>query len=261
MTESTTATEDKIRKLLRLAAGTHSTNEAAAAYGRAQDLATRHLLDLDSIDTEIDDEPPPPPRDVGECAQHLVAAWNNAVAWKANLGLAVAAANACRVYKKPGTGLYIYGPARELATACTMYAQIEPQIEALAVAAIAGYRTELIKTYGSVKAGVNDGEDTPRIYGRSFRLGCAHEISLRLTPANAALKEARDNAATPGALVRIDAASKYLARVESAVEDYRATLGLSKGRGFSGARSGGGYAAGRVAGANVSTTTKPMLRD
>lgn len=246
--------ENKIRKLLALAGNNPNLNEAAVAFERAQALATAHMLDLEDLAT--DDQPEAaPPRKVGRITERCLDTWRKTIAWKTTIGSAVARANACKTYRITGDGgLYAYGQADDLATVHLLYSLITSRVEAMAKAAVAEYRGELIAEYGSVRAGVQEGEHTPRTYGRSFRLGAAAEIARRLRPAQTQV-EALAAAETDGstALVRIEAAAAYLERVDQALTTYgKETLRLRAGSGFTGSRSSSGYAAGRSAGRGVS---------
>ena len=101
---------------------------------------------------------------------------------------------------------------------------------------------------------------SPRSYGSAWRRGCADAISLRMVARVEAVKKTRDAlegktmeaSAKSNALVRIDVANEYVARVNAAVDDFKVGLKLSAGAGFTGGQgSNGGYSAGRTAGGNM----------
>ena len=93
--------EDRIRKLLRLAADNANVNEAANAFAAAQELATRHALDLDNL-TDVSEEVEPP-REVENIEDRWIEQWGKAVPWKLTIAGAVARANGCDEYYLSGS--------------------------------------------------------------------------------------------------------------------------------------------------------------
>lgn len=246
----------RIANLLRLADNNPSAHEAAQAFATAQEMATRHALELDEC--VEDDEQAPPAREVEGIARRTIERWNKAVPWKITIAHAVARANGCKTYYTSGHGGHItaYGQPSDLETVHTTYLAILAQVEGMAKRAIKAYKADpdLDPRF----------DESPRSYGRSWRMGCAAEVR-RLMPARETYVEQerkRIAEASPGstALVRVDAAAEYTTAVAEAVEDYAKTeLKLKSGRGFARPSSSAGYRDGRRAGANVSTSTKGAL--
>ena len=245
---------DRIAKLLKLAGGTPDANEAANAYANAQRLATRHALNLEDIESgltesEAADSLPP----IEGIERRVIESWDKAIAWKVSLAIAIAGANACKVYLRRGSEGYIkaYGQPRDLDRVEYLYQAIAADVDRLARRAVADW----------------DGPKS-RTYGRDFRIGCAHAISSRLPSADSVIAEARleveearglacgrDDMAALGsatmALVRVDQAVVYQASVAAAVDAFETKLKLKKGAGFSGPRRASGYFDGRRAGRSV----------
>lgn len=223
-----------IRKLLKLAANNPSAEEAAAAFGRAQELAAKYRLDLD--DVGVEEEAEPAPREVEKIVQQTIEHWNRAVPWKLTIAQAVARANDCRTFYVSGThgGITAYGQERDLQIVSYLYKAISREVDRLArLANVAGGRS----------------------WGRNFRMGAADEIATRLARAQRkVLAEAKEEAFARGgetALVRIDRAEEYSERVSKAVDDYAdSELNLGRGVSFRDA-SGYGYRDGRRAGSSV----------
>lgn len=272
--------EEKIRKLLQLAGNNPSIEEAAVAFARAQDLATAHGLELDDIMQRAEaDEAPPPPREVGAIVVEQIETWGKAVAWKCTLGYAISRANNCESYRNqggctaPDPGYCFYGQAADVETARYIYLAIVAEVEAMAKRAVAAYAAD---------PEVDPRWDaSPRIYGRSWRMGCADAIARRMpTPAKIVeakrleIQQARAKALGMGsltpegfpggssmttalavatnALVRVDQAAQYVSKVEDALKHHgKKVLGLRSASGFAGASSSDGYAAGRAAGESV----------
>lgn len=259
--------ENKIRKLLALAGDNPNLNEAAVAFERAQALATKHMLNLEEI-TSQEEQEEPPAREVGPIGERTLDRWDRAVAWKVKVASAVARANGCRIYYMPGRGGFLrtYGQEEDMATTHLLYNLITSRVDMLAKEAVRVYKGKLIEEYGSAKEARDWGEDTPRTFGRSFRIGAAHAISSRLKTPAQALEAAHEEAnasydvdGSTTALARVEAAGEYLARLEESIGSYRESLGLSKGSGFVGASSSSGYASGRQAGSTVSLGTHKEL--
>lgn len=233
-----TRSADIVLKLLALAKNNPNVNEAAAAFARAQEIAARHAIDLDTL---ADDEPDTtPPLTVEAICKREVERMGKVVAWKASLLTVIANANRCKVYtghtyvNGPMRTLCAYGQPSDLDTVAYMYNAIKREIDRLARDTARG---------------------KGRSWGRNFRLGAVHEIGQRLTQARAkAVQSARDDAFARGgetALVRVDRALEHAERIDAACSDYgRDTLRLRSGGGFQGAGSYG-YGEGRAAGRSV----------
>lgn len=237
--------ESKIAKLLKLA-GSSNAHEAAVAFGKAQELAMKHALDIEEIENAEDEaNAKPRPRTVEKVAEVTLCTWGRAVAWKTKIANALGTANRCGIYMYSGKGgsLEAYGQPADLATVKYMFDLIVREIDRL-----------------TSKAANGQG----RTWGRNFRLGAADEISRRLVQASRlAIEDARIGAREIDhlnclngeglgnhALARVDSALEHFKAVDKAVDRYRAGLGLNKGRGFTGASSYG-YGEGRNAGASV----------
>lgn len=249
---------DKIRKLLKLAADNPNVNEAAVAFAAAQDIATRHALDLDEISTDDEERHDEAPRTVEEITKRFICEFNGkAVYWKLQLADAVTDANGCKYFYNSHRGITAYGQWSDLDTTAIMFNAIEIQIERLARDAVKVHKDQLIEEWGSLQEATDCGEDSPRTFGRNFRLGAVHEIGHRLRSRKETVSVERRNIKAVGddttaALVRVDRAAEYLVRVDAAVAKFRKGLNLGGGSSFSGATGGGGgYAAGRAAGRTV----------
>ncbi len=250
--------EEKIKKLLRLAADNPNVNEASAAFARATALATRHMLDLDSIDTSDPHAEPAPRREVETPVYRVIEDWRQRVGWKMTIAQAVGAAHLCRA-SWASHGLYLHGQPDDITAAEMLYNQITHQAEGIARQAVRNYATELTDTYGGVRDAVDCGESTPRTFGRNFRIGLADAIQRRTKSAKqeaeavrAELEAAQAGSAVGGstALVRVDNALAYVEEVTTAVETFyeKETKGNTNLQGASG---DGGYAEGRAAGHDV----------
>ncbi len=251
--------QDKIVKLLKLAADNPNVNEAAVAFARAQELADRHALDLDDLIATDAEDTQEPPREVEKIQQRIIERCGKAVAWKTILAQAVAKANRCNIFLRSGSlagGLVAYGQPSDLATVEYIYKAIAREVDKMAKRAVRDYKA----------TDPEPGWDaSPRSYGRSWRMGCSDTIADRFAALDA-VETARDEvddarkkaiesgdeqalASSTHALVRVNQAAEYVAEVEAAVSKYRDGLGLGQGRGFRGA--GEGYGAGRRAGHSV----------
>ncbi len=242
-------TKERIRKLLALAANNPSIEEAATAFARAQEIATMHGLDLDDLASEAPaDAPAEPPRTVESMTTRHIDEWRKSVAWRYTIGAAVARANGCGVYQTRNwpSGLVAFGQPSDLETVAYVYAAVTRQVEILA--------NEALKAYKESPDADPRWDESPRTFGRSWRMGCADTIAQRMSSRERTLAKAR--AALPSgqttALVRIDNASEYVAKVERVRETYAKSLGLRAGSGFSAPRSATGYSAGRAAGSSMS---------
>lgn len=241
--------EEKIKKLLRLAGQKDSAEEAATAYGQAQRLATLYRLNLaDLEDAEVSELEP---RQVEEIEQRLIVEWDRVVLWKMRLIAALADANACGSFYRSGhgTGCYAYGQPSDLDAIAYMYSAIARDVDRIATAAVAAWR----------------GRESPRSYGRSFRLGMVATLKKRLASQRSVVAEAKEDverarlaaiddleamATATTALARVCAIEVYQEQVEVAIGEYRKGLGLKGGQSFAGV--GAGYYDGRRAGERVS---------
>jgi hypothetical protein len=238
-------TKERIRKLLALAANNPSIEEAATAFARAQEIAMMHGLDLDDLASETPtDAPVEPPRTVESITRREIDTWKRRVSWRVTIGNAVARANHCDVFYT-SIGLYAYGQPSDLETVAYIYAAITSEVEIMANAAVKAYRED--------PDADPRWDESPRTYGRSWRLGCADAIAQRMPRPDAMLAKAR--AALPSdrttALVRIDNATEFLARVKTKRDCFAQKLDLTTGTPTVGARSFTGYSAGRTAGSSM----------
>lgn len=270
--------EDRIRKLIKLAGDNANVNEAATAFAAAQAMATRHDLDLDDLMADAEDEDEGKmhaARAVENIGQGYVCRWNSTTAWRLHLACGVANAHGLATYYRSRSGVVGVGQPSDIQAAARMFNLLEHRIEQMAREAVKAYKA-------------NDEIDprwdaSPRVYGRSWRMGCADAVAMRLPMPGEVVDESRKEveaarvaALNPGAaldeaqmakantaLVRVDAAADYLKRVDAAVSDYYATKvqpGLGRSSGHRGAGSGDGYSSGRSAGGsmNVSGSTKAI---
>ena len=241
---------DKIRKLIALASANPSPEEAATAFAAAQEIATRAGLDLDDLAAEDTARIPPPPRGVEPITDRTIdTSARTRVAWRIVIAQAAAAANGCGIYTVGGA-IVCYGQTSDLDTAAAIYAVIVAQVEAMAGRAVAAYRAspETDPRW----------DPSPRVWGASWRLGCAHTIARRLPARASTVEKARaelprgaDGRQSPGALVRVDAAAGYVAAVAAAVGTYAGRLGLRSAGRIGRASSASGYQAGRTAGDGI----------
>lgn len=249
-----TTIEQKITKLLRLAAGNANIHEASAAFAQAQALADRHAIDLETMRVERAEKRDAATAERVERAEitrvEIHAPGRTRSAWRGSLASAVARANGCRVYTAQShkratmglTAIWVYGPADRLELVRTLYHWIHAQVERL----------------GAVYA-----RGKGRSAGRDFRLGAVHEVSQRLrAEREKTLTAARADAYARGgetALARVSTALATLDR-SAEVERYgRVSLGLRRGSALAGARGGSAYAAGRAAGRSVSTGPRGQI--
>ena len=270
--------QEKIRKLLALADNNPSVEEAANAFAAAQRLATLHALDLDDLATGDEHgtaDAMPEPREVEKVQQRRIVRWKKVVLWQLRIIGSLARSNGCKHFYSSGYGgVTVYGQPSDIATVQYLYDMIAAQLDKLTRTAVRHYGITLKASYDNVRDAVEMGEDTPRSYGRAFRLGAVGTISNRLRTQRDEIRETRTaieaarqlalaggNAApaqaalvrTNGALARVERAEEYVGRVREEVTKFESGLGLGSGRGFSeGGGSSGGYAAGRAAGAGVS---------
>lgn len=280
--------QDRIRKLLKLAANNPSVEEAAVAFEKAQALANIHALDLHELDPdgeEAAEAVPAEKREVEPVVEKMIVKWKKVVAWKKDLVHAVARANGCQSFYTSGSrwhrgGMTVFGQASDVATVEYIYAAIEREMDKMTRTAVRHYKQELHEEYGGPEALREEiydgGVVSPRAWGRNFRLGAVHTIAQRLRTRQTqlrderkAVEERRAQALAAGetqaahaalalatnALARVERASDYVQRVQRDVEEYHRNRGLVTGRGFK--RAGGsGYAEGRVAGQKVGLGNK-----
>lgn len=247
--------EEKIKKLLRLAADNPNVNEASAAFARATALATRHMLDLDSIDTSDPEQEAAPRREVVSPVFREIEAWRQRVGWKMTIAQAVGEAHLC-LASWASYGLYLHGQPDDITAAEMLYNQITHQAEGISRQAVRSYAVELTETYGGVRDAVDCGEATPRTFGRNFRIGLADAIRRRTKTARqeaetvrAELEAGSEPPST--ALVRVDNALAYVEEVTTTVATFFEKETKGKGTSTQGASGDGGYAEGRAAGRDV----------
>lgn len=191
---------DKIQKLLALSTSSN-VNEAATAAALAQELMTRHQIEVADIefhtskggDVQVENE---------ELTRE-----KSYIPWKVSLAAGLAKANGCSVYTQnvyPGSSIKkmiatrFIGTSSSISVVRYMYAYLVREIDRLA-------------------AENREGHD--RIWLKSFRLGAVASITTRLIQASKeVVKEA-----TPGALVVID-------KTASKVEEACKALNLKQGK-------------------------------
>jgi len=223
---------DKIAKLMRLAQGAGTAEEAATAFGAAQRLAEAHKIALGAVDVSDQPEAEEPEEPIG--AKPLDAG-SRLASWRIELGVAIAHANGCRTYIKRGgqTTLMVVGRPSDQATVGYMLAAIARQVDTLARKA---------------------SEGKGRAYATDFRLGAVSMIRQRLQEARrAARAEARQTASAEGgtALVRVDRSIAKMDAAEAAIKMWMdEKLKLRAGRANK-RNVGSGYAAGREAGRSI----------
>lgn len=215
---------DRIRKLLALAESSN-VHEAAAATAKAQELMTRHRIELAELEVSA-----------GEAAEEPVLEGDLEVLpgrklWREMIAGGLVEANGCGVYfarrrgARPVT-LRIVGTAQAAGLVRYMYAFLVAEVERLGQREAAAARAR--------------GERISLAWHNSFRLGAASELRRRLIEAN---DQARVGA-SGGALMRLDAAAER-------VDQRMTSLGLKKPRAAK-SRHSAAFAAGRTAGAGIS---------
>lgn len=267
----------RVLKLLSLARNNPEPNEAALAFARAQDIATRHGLELDEIEGSAEDGASVPEREVEKIAAEAIdVCEGKSVYWRVTIACAVARANGCRPYVYRGT--MAVGQPSDLATARYISTAIIREVDAMAADAVRIYKSrELDPRFDA----------SPRKYGAAWRTGCADAIANRLRSQAQAIEAERKAiderrmlalaAATAAeqiaglaiattALVRVERAAEYMTRRDAAIEQhptYKLVFlrgngkvfkdGKTRERGGGWGASGGrssreGYSAGRSAG-------------
>jgi hypothetical protein len=219
---------ERVRRLLALAESSN-VHEAAAAAAKAQELITKHRIDLADLDVEGGIEEPVLTEDV-----EVV---HGRKPWRELLLGALARANGCESYNSRNrqTGrvrLLVIGPASGASVVRYMHAYLTREVERLNIIGAKQARTELRAV----------GLDPRGITGRwhnSFKLGAVVELRRRLLEAST-----RTMAGASGtALARIEKAD---ARVAEAF----AALKLGKAR-KAVCRHSAAFDAGRDAGASI----------
>jgi hypothetical protein len=184
---------DKIRKLLLLAGNNPSQEEAAAAFARAQELATRHRIELAEIST---DEPNPEDEMVHES---IATGTKSHPGWRKILLAGVYhPLGVCVILSNNGSYI-VAGKRGDSDTAKYLYAAIGNEIERLA----------------SVNA-----RGKGRSFANAYRVAAAAEVAKRLREQHAqTIQQARAAGATATALARVEHAK------EDAEAWYRAETG------------------------------------
>lgn len=250
---------ERVRKLLALARNNPSPQEAAVAFARAQELATRCGLQLDDLDGASDAcDQAPPPRPVGPVLEARLVEGSRVPGWQQVAVNAICRANGCRAFLRKGfgavDGLWAYGTVEDLAVARAVLAAVLTEVDALTLAATRVYKAD---PYVDPRW-----EPSPRSYAAAFRAGAADTIAGRLPARDEVMKRARAElgSAQGGALVRIDAAGDYLARLEDALDLHAEKLGLMKPRRVKRVvGSARGYFDGRRAGEGVGLSLRKAI--
>ena len=216
------STEDKIRKLINLARGAGTPQEAAAAWGVAQRMATLHHLDLADLDEQPDAEPPV--RSVEEIETITLEELGRRCAWRITIACGIAASLSCSVMtrrRNGGVEVAAYGEPTALATVRSTYIYMRDQCLEMARQA-----------QRSRPRGVS-----ARSYAHDYRVGYAVAISERMQPTRQVL-EAAQRAADPGttAIARVETAIARVAEVERALDKWRRDQNLRSGRTFTRSR-------------------------
>lgn len=244
----------KVEKLLKLAGNNPNIHEAAAAFARAQALAVDYGLNLDELGTGNADANPVP--DIGEAVKIVLFEAGRVMAWRHILAAAIAGANICGTYsdyrdKHGKLRYYVYGQEDAVHTVAYLYKLAEREIEQLARGALAAYKQE----------GGRDG----RRYARSFRMGAASAFASKMPKPHSTLAAKRAEAAqltgdvAENALARIKRAAEHVDEAQSANDAFCKAQGLRRGSGFYGVSDASGYAAGRIAGNGIRTTSSKSL--
>jgi hypothetical protein len=171
---------DKIRKLLALAGNNPSEAESTAAFARAQELATRHRIELASIETEAEN-----PDDV-MTHETIDGGTKSHPGWRKVLMGGVF--HSCGVFVVLcGDGRYtLAGKRGDIDTAKYLYAAIANEIERLA----------------KVNA-----QGQGRAYANAYRVAAAATVSRRLREQHeATVSQARQAGASETALARVERA-------------------------------------------------------
>lgn len=217
---------ERVRRLLALAESSN-VHEAAAAAAKAQELMSRHQLDMAALEVEsgAEDEP---------ILQEELARFRGTVRapWRGVLAEALASANGCDVYSGRRTDadgrifvVYkIVGLASSAGAVRYLFAFLAREVDRLAV---------LEAKRRNAPRG--------RAWLNSFRLGAACELRTRISDAHwRAMHAARGSAA----LARID-------RTAERVAETMASLNLTNGRRTAKYSHSDAFAAGALAGRRI----------
>jgi len=177
---------DKVRKLLRLSTSSNP-HEAALAAARAQDLIDRHRLSQTVL--ELDPPPSAPAVDREPIMNFKDAPLDGRPRlerWRTELAVAVARANACRIYLH-GSSLMLVGRPSDAETVRYLYGRLAHEVERLAA---------------------DRGHGKGVSWRNNFRLGVVETIEDKLKAQRQTWRqqvraEARGN---PEALMRVDQA-------------------------------------------------------
>lgn len=201
MTDSKTLR--KIKKLLNLANAPSATEgEAANAAAAAQSLMTKHQID--EIALEMDER----------VVDEVIKDWEDPLeggtrlaAWKGQLAMAIAAVNACHVYRDLGE-LKIIGEQRDAQSVRYLYAYLVREIDTLA------------KRYGG----------NGRTWLNNWRHGVVDTLRKRLREArDEAIQEQYADAGTGTSLIVVDNALAVVKQRQVEVERIARQLGLRPG--------------------------------
>jgi hypothetical protein len=219
---------DRIQKLLALATS-DNVNEAAAAASKAQELMTRHQLELADLQAIT-------PGATGESIDNdELFREKSLIMWKTTLAAGIAKANGCAVY----TSQVQYLSGKNVANVCRIVGI------GSSVSTVRYMYTYLMREIDRLAALNREGHD--RAWLNSFRLGAVATITYRLqTAANDAKK-----GASTGALVVVD---KNKDRLEEAL----AALGLRTGPEHK-IKDTTGFSAGAKAAKDINLTAGPGL--
>jgi len=210
----------KIKKLLNLANAPSATEgEAAAAAGRAQALMTKYQIEDAMLDLEENKEEPENIRDWEDPLDSS----NRLPSWRAQLAMAIAAVNSCKIYRN-GPHLKIIGEQRDAQSVRYMYAFLTREI------------TKLSMKYAG----------NGRTWTNNWRHGVVDTLRMRLREAQKKAMEElyQEHHSTGTSLMVLDNAVAVVERRKAAVEVIGQKLGLrsrggSKFWGDSGARAQG----------------------
>lgn len=136
MTDQETGILDKVRKLLRLSTSSNA-NEAAMAAAKAQELVDKYQLEKAMVD--LADEEGRPARAKGLDDEPIVKFDDSPLdrqgrkldRWRSYLGIVIAKANGCQVWKSRGD-LMVVGRPSDAETVRYLYAWLSREVERLA---------------------------------------------------------------------------------------------------------------------------------
>jgi hypothetical protein len=218
---------DRIQKLLKLAESDNE-HESALAASRAADLLAKHNLTLAEIAARNPEAAP-------EAIEMEYLIQSRRISnWKVRLAGGVARACDCRILIAAGRGINILGTVGDIAAARVLFAY-------LCEASDRCVKREKDLSIDYLRASqYGDGNK----YVRSFRLGLAERLSVRVQADAAARKETVEADASAGTALVLSSKRDRVAL---------ATRRRSSGRGYgtSGASDGSGYRRGYTEGGNV----------